>query len=120
MGSFHLARMSMRNLFSKPATRRYPTEAPSFAPMTKGHVVNDIALCILCGICVKKCPADALVVDKPAGTWAIDPFACVQCYTCVRACPKDSLSMLPDYTKAAVGKSVHVEKKPQQPETKKG
>ncbi|MDR1185428.1 MAG: 4Fe-4S binding protein [Coriobacteriales bacterium] len=102
MGSFVLARMSFRNLFKKPATRLYPVVASVVTPMTKGHIVNDIEACILCGICAKKCPSLALAVDRAAGTWIIDPYACIQCYTCVRTCPKDSLTMLAQYTPASV------------------
>jgi ech hydrogenase subunit F len=72
--------------------------------MTKGHVVNDIEVCILCGICEKKCPSLAITVDKPAETWIIDPFACIQCYSCIRTCPKDCLTMLPQYTGASTEK----------------
>jgi formate hydrogenlyase subunit 6/NADH:ubiquinone oxidoreductase subunit I len=112
MGSFHLAKMSFRNLFSKPATKMYPVAQPTYYAMTKGSVVNDIEACILCSICAKKCPAGAIEVDKPAGTWTLDPFACVQCYTCIRACPKDSLSMLAAYTPPATAKHSHTETKP--------
>jgi formate hydrogenlyase subunit 6/NADH:ubiquinone oxidoreductase subunit I len=113
MGSFHLAKMSLKNLFRKPATRLYPIQKPSYFAMTKGRVVNDIKICILCGICEKKCPAGALIVDKPGETWTLDPFACVQCYTCVRTCPKQSLTMLADYTPAAPARVARVEKKPE-------
>ena len=114
MGSFHLMKMSFRNLFGKPATKLYPTEKPIYTPMTKGRVVNDITTCILCGICDKKCPACAIKVDKPAETWMLDPFACVQCYTCVRACPKSCLSMRADYTPAATAKYTLEERKPEE------
>jgi formate hydrogenlyase subunit 6/NADH:ubiquinone oxidoreductase subunit I len=113
MGSFHLAKMSFRNLFNKPATKAYPAKPPVYTAMTKGRVVNDIDACILCGICAKKCPADAIAVDKPASTWTLDPFACVQCYSCVRACPKDCLAMLPDYTAASREKHLISMVKPQ-------
>jgi ech hydrogenase subunit F len=66
--------------------------------MTKGRINNDIDLCILCGICEKKCPAAAIRVDKSESTWVLDPFSCVQCYSCIRACPKKSLSMEAQYT----------------------
>ena len=117
MGSFHLAKMSFRNLFNKPATKMYPVVQPTYTAMTKGRVLNDIEACSLCGICEKKCPSLAIIVDRPAGTWTLDPFACVQCYSCVRACPKDCLTMLASYTPAAVTKSQVVEKKPEVQET---
>ncbi|MDR2109465.1 MAG: 4Fe-4S dicluster domain-containing protein [Coriobacteriales bacterium] len=113
MGSFHLAKMSLKNLFSKPATQLYPIQKPVYFARTKGRVVNDIKLCILCGTCERKCPAGALKVDKAAETWTINPFSCVQCYSCVRACPKKSLTMLAEYTPAATVKVARVEKKPE-------
>ena len=64
--------------------------------------------CILCGICAKSCPADAIAVEKKERTWAIDPFRCVQCGTCVRVCPKHCLTMDPAYTPIATAKSCRV------------
>jgi formate hydrogenlyase subunit 6/NADH:ubiquinone oxidoreductase subunit I len=101
MGAFTLTKMALRNLRSKPVTQLYPQQPPIYTPMTKGHIANDIELCILCSICEKRCPATALAVDKPHGTWTINPFSCVQCGTCVRVCPKKSLSMHPSYAPAA-------------------
>ncbi|MDR3137035.1 MAG: 4Fe-4S dicluster domain-containing protein [Coriobacteriales bacterium] len=101
MGSFRLTKMSLRNLGRKPATRPYPQQPARYTPRTKGHIVNNIELCILCSICQKRCPATALTVNKAQGTWTINPFSCVQCGTCVRVCPKKSLRMQPEYTAAA-------------------
>ncbi|MBE6468791.1 MAG: 4Fe-4S dicluster domain-containing protein [Coriobacteriaceae bacterium] len=93
MGGFKLGKMTLRSLFSKPATVRYPYEKRELYPAMRGHIVNDIDACILCGMCVRVCPADALVVDRKAGDWTINPYKCVQCANCVGACPKSSLSM---------------------------
>ncbi len=109
---FNITGMTLKNLISKPATKRYPVEPQVYTAMTKGHISNDIELCILCSICMKKCPATAIIVDKPAGTWEINPFSCVQCYACVRVCPKNSLTMLPDYAPVATSKSSIVLTKP--------
>ncbi|MDR2714394.1 MAG: 4Fe-4S binding protein [Coriobacteriales bacterium] len=113
MGSFHLTKMSFKNLFSKPATKLYPIEPPVYTPMTKGRVVVDMKECTLCSVCEKKCPSSAITVDKPGETWTLNPFACVQCYACVRVCPKDCLTMLADYTPSATKKSLVIEKKPE-------
>jgi formate hydrogenlyase subunit 6/NADH:ubiquinone oxidoreductase subunit I len=102
MGSFVLGGVSFANLFQKPATKMYPVVAITYTDMTKGHVVNDIDTCILCGICAKKCPSLAITVNKEGGTWSIDPFACIQCYSCVRACPKNCMSMAPQCTAPAL------------------
>jgi formate hydrogenlyase subunit 6/NADH:ubiquinone oxidoreductase subunit I len=113
MGSFHLTKMSLRNLLKKPATKMYPTVAPTYTKRTKGHVTCDIETCILCGICEKRCPTHAITVSKPDETWTIDNFSCIQCVSCVRACPKKCLMMEPDYTKAATAKSTITVKKPE-------
>jgi formate hydrogenlyase subunit 6/NADH:ubiquinone oxidoreductase subunit I len=113
MGSFHLAKMSLRNLTKKPATKMYPVTAPVYTSRTKGHVTCDMKECILCGICEKRCPTHAITVSKEDETWTIDNFSCIQCITCVRNCPKTCLSMEPEYTTAATEKSSVTLKKPE-------
>ena len=116
MGSFKLGKMTLGGLFKKPETLMYPVETKTPPAGLKGHVVNDVDRCILCGICMKRCPCDAITVDKPARTWSINRFRCVQCGTCVRECPKDCLTMEPTYTPPATSK--HVDSF-EVPETKK-
>ncbi|MEY8461166.1 4Fe-4S binding protein [Eggerthellaceae bacterium 24-137] len=108
MGSFKLGGMTLGSLFKKPETVLYPAEQKPAPAGLKGHIENDVSLCILCGICAKACPADAIVVEKKERTWAIDPFRCVQCGSCVRACPKACLHMLPAYTPIATAQSCTV------------
>ena len=80
----------IKNLFSKPYTRKTEKEFPEG---TRGHVENDMDLCILCGLCSIKCPTHAITVDKVEKTWNIRPMSCIQCRCCVDSCPKKSLSM---------------------------
>ena len=80
----------LKNLFSKPYTRKTEKEFPEG---TRGHVENDMDLCILCGLCSIKCPTHAITVDKVEKTWNIRPMSCIQCRCCVDSCPKKSLSM---------------------------
>lgn len=96
MGTFKLAKLTLGSLFKKPATVRYPYEKrdiPTLFPDMRGHVVNDVENCIMCGMCARVCPADALTVDRKAGNWTIDPYRCIQCSSCVHECPKKCLSM---------------------------
>ena len=104
MGSFRLGGMTFGSLFKKPETLLYPFQKKEPDAGQKGHVVNDVSGCILCGICQKTCPCRCIEVDKPARTWSIAPFLCVQCGSCVRACPTGCLSMSPDYTPVAATK----------------
>ncbi|MEG0505531.1 MAG: 4Fe-4S dicluster domain-containing protein, partial [Raoultibacter sp.] len=96
------------SLFKKPETIQYPAQTRFVPEGLKGHVVIEINDCILCGICMKRCPTGAISVDKPAATWSIDRFRCVQCGSCVRECPKNCLSMDPAYAPPATKKSIDV------------
>ncbi|WP_029321645.1 4Fe-4S dicluster domain-containing protein [Butyrivibrio sp. AE3004] len=88
----------IKNLFSKPATRKYPFEPKVYPERTRGHVQNDMDVCVLCGLCSIKCPTHAITVDKAAKTWSIRPMSCIQCRCCVDNCPKKCLSMDTHFT----------------------
>ncbi|MCL2807404.1 MAG: 4Fe-4S dicluster domain-containing protein [Coriobacteriia bacterium] len=107
--------MALKNLFSKPVTKRYPHEPIVYTERTRGHVYNDMEKCIICSICEKACPAGALGVDKEARTWTIDRFSCVQCGACVRSCPPkaQSLIMKPEYAPVATKMTSEVFTKPE-------
>nr|WP_297706191.1 4Fe-4S dicluster domain-containing protein [uncultured Butyrivibrio sp.] len=80
----------LHNLVSTPKTRKTEKEYPAG---TRGHVENDMDVCVLCGLCSIKCPTHAITVDKVAKTWSIRPMSCIQCRCCVDNCPKKCLSM---------------------------
>ena len=107
MGGFKLGKMTLGSLFKKPETVLYPVEKKETPVGLKGHIVNDVDVCILCGICQRRCPCAAIVVEKPNRKWTIDKFRCVQCGTCVLECPKHCLSMEPGWP--APSKKMYVE-----------
>lgn len=113
MGGFKLGKMTLGGLFKEPETIQYPAQTKPAPAGLKGHVENDVANCILCGICAKRCPAMAIEVDKANRTWAIDRFRCVQCCTCVRECPKGCLIMDPAYAAPSTSKFVTVVEVPE-------
>lgn len=108
MGEFKLGRMTLKSLFSKPATKLYPIEAPSYYPETKGHVVVDIDRCRFDGSCANLCPTGALEVDRKALTWAIDRFKCIQCRNCVHVCAENALVMANEYAEPSTKHVVEV------------
>ena len=93
MSNVNYVGQALKNLFSKPATCKYPFEPREFPERTRGQVENDMDKCILCGLCQMRCPTGAITVDKKEQTWAIRPFSCIQCRSCVDNCPKKCLSM---------------------------
>lgn len=119
MSAFKLGKMTFGGLFKKPETILYPFEKKEPPAGLKGHITNDVSVCILCGICMKRCPCDCIQVDKAARTWSIDRFQCVQCGTCARECPKHCLTMEPEYASVSRQKSVTVLNVPEQPKVDK-
>lgn len=93
MTLFPMARIALRNLFTRPATRRYPYVVREPFAASRGRITIAFDDCILCGACQRHCPANAIVVDRAAGSWWIDRFACVNCGECVVVCPKKCLFM---------------------------
>jgi ech hydrogenase subunit F len=94
-----------KNLASKPATRKYPFEKREPFKNSRGRVKGvDIDVCIFCGICARKCPSDAIKVNKNEKSWEIDPFKCVVCSVCSEVCPKKCLYMDEEYTASAYKK----------------
>ncbi len=115
MNIMSFTKTAMKNLFSTPATRMYPQQPREYPQRTRGHVEIDMNTCVLCGLCSKKCPADAIVVDRAAGTWSIERFGCIQCNSCVESCPKKSLTMGQTYSQPAAEKKRDTYQKPQEP-----
>lgn len=69
------------------------TGAPGVKPREDGKPVNDQSRCVYCTLCAKKCPAEALTVDRTAKTWTLDEDKCVSCGTCAQVCPKNCIIM---------------------------
>ena len=99
--------IALKNLFSKPVTSNYPFEPASYPERSRGHIEIDINKCILCGICMRKCPSGAITVDRAGKTWSIERMGCVQCENCVGACPKKCLSIQPGYTAPSTEMTVY-------------
>ncbi len=86
---FKMVENVLKNLVSKPATRNYPFDKREPFKDSRGHISGcDVEVCIFCGICQRKCPANAIIVNKAEKSWEIDQFKCVICNACVEVCPK--------------------------------
>lgn len=100
-------------MVKQPVTVCYPQEKLAAPERLRGHIVNDMDVCICCGMCARRCPAGALAVDRKGGTWSIDPYACVVCGECIESCPKHCLTMDTVRTPVAADKTPTVETKPE-------
>ena len=100
------APIALKNLFSKPATCNYPAKPAIYPERSRGHIEINIDDCIMCGMCMRKCPSSAIKVDRNTKTWSIERMGCVQCENCVNACPKNCLSIKPGYTVPSTSKIV--------------
>lgn len=98
-------------MVKQPVTVCYPQEELTAPERLRGHIVNDMGVCICCGMCARRCPAGALAVDRKGGTWSIDPYACVVCGECIESCPKHCLTMDTARTPVAADKTPTVETK---------
>ena len=78
---------------SHDAEEKASETAHAIQPRDDGKPVNDPSKCIYCTLCAKKCPQEAITVDRKAKTWVLNEDECVCCGTCQSACPKDAIIM---------------------------
>ena len=100
MAFFEMAKTAIKSVISRPATLMYPSRPAKMTDISRGHVVFDGSMCISCGLCMKKCPAEAICVAREEKTWTIDRLRCVVCNSCVEVCPVSCLSMDTQYSPA--------------------
>lgn len=130
-------RITIKHLFKKKATLRYPEVTREFAPVYRGmHVLKRDEQgrenCTACGLCAVSCPAEAITMDaaerkvgeenlyreeKYAAKYEINMLRCIFCGLCEEACPKDAIYLTDrivhsEYTRGefVFGKDVLVEK----------
>ena len=89
----NMLKLVFGNLFNKPATRLYPVAKENTFERTRGRIFFDEKDCIYCGICARKCPADAIKVTRAAKNWELNTLRCIICGECVKDCPKKCITM---------------------------
>ncbi len=108
----------LKSLFRKSACKMYPKRPATRFTATRGHIVIDPSACILCSICARNCPPEALIVDRENHFWSIDRRRCILCGSCVEKCPKHCLTMENAY--AAPATDPGIEQVPVSPPTPGG
>lgn len=103
--------ITIKHLFKKKATLKYPEVKRDFAPVYRGvHVLKRDEKgrenCTACGLCAVACPAEAIAMEaaermpgeenlyreeKYAAKYEINMLRCIFCGLCEEACPKDAI-----------------------------
>ncbi len=118
MATFKIGKVVLKSLFKKPATLMYPVVPRQWQERTRGHVGIEKENCILCGLCSRKCPTNAIAVDRKGRTWEIQRMQCVQCGCCAEVCPKKCLTMENQYTEPGPEKIIDTFEIPEQEKPK--
>lgn len=104
----------MKNLFDKPVTRDFPKVERKPFERNRGRIKFDDTNCLYCGMCQRKCPADAITVDRKTKTWQLNAFRCIICGECTHACPKKCITMTNERRHSATEKPIVKVKKEEQ------
>jgi len=103
--------ITIRHLFKRRATVKYPEEQRPVAPVYRGwHVLKRDEQgrenCTACGLCAVSCPAEAITMtaaerskgeehlyreEKYAAVYEINMLRCIYCGLCEEACPKEAI-----------------------------
>jgi ech hydrogenase subunit F len=103
-----MLRSTLKNLFSRPYTTRYPAVPADLPPGNRGSVEWDMSECIFCFLCQKNCPTKAITTDKNAQTQSVVRNRCIACSRCVDVCPKHCIYMREAYSKPGELPEIHV------------
>jgi len=103
-----MLRTTMKNLVSRPATRLYPAEPADIPRGDRGRIVYDMRRCIFCGLCEKRCPTHAIIMDKANKRQSVSRAKCIACGVCIDSCPTDTIEMRPEYSPPSLSPEIHV------------
>lgn len=104
-------KITLRHLFKRKATVRYPETKREFSDVWRGqHVLKrddqGRERCTACGLCAVSCPAEAITMqaaerkkgeehlyreERYAATYEINMLRCIFCGLCEEACPKEAI-----------------------------
>jgi ech hydrogenase subunit F len=102
MAHLEMHRLALKWAMNRPPTTRYPFRPRQAIAGSRGQLIFDPAKCTYCTACAKKCPTDAILVNRVKKTWAIDRLRCISCGYCIEFCTKGWLKLSESHGKPAV------------------
>ena len=102
----------MEALFSKPETIAYPAVSHKSSAGYRGSVRIIAENCVGCGLCVRDCPAAALVLEKESNqSFQLIHFRdrCTSCGQCELSCKFDSIFLDNTYEEASAERKDFIE-----------
>jgi len=108
-------KVTLKTLFTKPATVQYPLEKEIPVPRARGVIALDTEACTVCMLCARECPDWCIYIEghkemqppakeggRPRSRATLDRFdidyaLCMYCGICVEVCPFDALFWSPEY-----------------------
>ena len=106
--------VTLRNLFRKPVTVRYPDVQRAYPDRFRGILAlaydkeTGEEACIGCRLCEYICPPQVIKVEMLktekrnfAKTFTLELYACEFCELCVQVCPTDAIIMMKSFDLAA-------------------
>ena len=102
---FYLLPNIAEALFSKPETLAYPKVSHRLSASYRGSVRIIVENCIGCGLCVRDCPAEALVLEKNSkNNFLLIHYQdrCTSCGQCELSCKFNSIYLGNTYKGASV------------------
>jgi hydrogenase-4 component H len=97
---FSLMPQLWNTLRSRPITVRYPFEPLKLPPYFRGRVVSEPENCRGCGLCVRDCPANGLILQRKGkkGFRLIHyPDRCAYCGQCEDNCAHSAIRLINEY-----------------------
>jgi len=105
---------AIKQLFTKPATTKYPYVKPQLCESYRGEPIFDYDKCIGCSLCERNCPSKAIeMVDaggKKRPQFRLDK--CIFCNNCIEVCPKDAVKPSTIFEYATLNKDDLTKKPP--------
>lgn len=101
-----MLREVLKSLTKKPATIKYPAKAANIPDRFIGRLKFEAEKCIGCKLCMKDCPANAIVIEKVGDKFeaTVDLDKCIYCAQCVDTCPKKALRATTNFELAQLDK----------------